>query len=82
MDKPEDGKDKKAFLNKVDSLIPTKVKNMANDINEKAKETKEVVEQSLQRKSILFMNRFIIRLNTMKLMIDTQKELHHLFFYQ
>ena len=50
LDKPEDGKDKKAFLNKVDSLIPTKVKNMANDINEKAKETKEVVEQKLAKK--------------------------------
>ena len=37
-------------MNKVDSLIPTKVKNMANDINEKAKETKEVVEQKLAKK--------------------------------
>lgn len=49
-DKPEPGKDKKAFMQKMDSLVPDQIKTAANDINEKAKGIQEGIAHKFAKK--------------------------------
>lgn len=53
-DKPEPGKDKKAFMQKIDGIVPGQVKNAANEISEKAKDITELTQKFVRKPDTVF----------------------------